>query len=152
NGELYVVWQSTNDKKIKLRAKPDGLWGPGPWNSTVTVRNLTFSLTQFSIPPQSRRGIYNTPVIDVDRSGGCHDGRGYVPLVDRVPGSNTDVFLTYADDGGPTWSPTGPTGNVEDLPTSEFHSWVAVDQSSGSVSILYKTNAGDADINSSTTR
>jgi hypothetical protein len=153
-GELYVTWVSLGDKKIKVRAKPDGLWGPGPWKPTVAARNLTAGLAQFPIPPQSRRGIYNNPVIDVDRSGGPHNGRVYVTFTDRVgtTGFNTDIFLTYSDDGGQTWSATGRRGNVEHLPTSEFHSWVAVDQSSGSVTVLYKTNDGDPDVNSSVTR
>jgi hypothetical protein len=152
NGELYVVWHSINDGLIRMRAKPDGLWGPGAWNPVVTVRTLSMNMLQFSIPPHSRRGIYNTPVIDVDRSGGVNNGRVYVTFVDRVAGANTDVYLSYSDNNGTTWSATGATGNVESGTTSEFHSWVAVDQSSGSVNILYKTNAGSADTSSSTTR
>ncbi len=152
NGELYVVWQSTGDSRIKFRAKPDGLWGGGSWDATRTVRILTDAMTQTSIPPQSRRGIYNTPVIDVDRSGGIHQGRIYVTFVDRIADFNTDVFLAYSDNGGVNWLPLGLTGNVESLDTSEFHSWVAVDQSSGSVSVLYKTNDGNPDPMTSTTR
>jgi hypothetical protein len=151
NGELYVVWQNITDGTIKMRTDPDGLWGPAGWNAIKTVRTLTGHMTQFAIPPQSRRGIYNTPVIDVDRSGGANHGRVYITFVDRVAGNNTDVYLSYSDDAGATWTATGASGNVENSTTSEFHSWVAVDQSSGSVNILYKSNKGDADTSSSST-
>ncbi len=152
NGELYVAWQNITDGRIKMRTDPDGLWGPAGWNSIKTVRVLTGHLTQFSIPPQSRRGIYNNPTIDVDRTGGPNHGRVYVAFNDRVAGSNIDVYLSYSDDQGTTWTNTGAAGNVDNLPTSEFHPWVAVDQSSGSVNVLYKTNDGNADTASSTTR
>jgi hypothetical protein len=152
NGELCVVWQSTGDAKIKSRAKPDGLWGPGSWQPMRVVRNLNTALAQFSIPPQPHRGIYNTPVIDVDRSGGPFTGRAYVTFVDRVSGANTDVFLSYSDDGGDTWSSLGSTGNVENDPNSDFHSWVAVDQASGSVNVLYRTGDGSPSNNLTTTR
>jgi hypothetical protein len=143
NGELYVTWQSTGDRKIKARVDPDGLWGPAPFGPLATVRNLSNAMAQFVIPPQPRRGIYNNPSIDVDRSGGPHNGRAYVAFVDRPSGTNTDVFLTYSDDGGATWLPLGATGNVENEPGSDFHSWVAVDQSTGSVNVLYYTTDGD---------
>jgi hypothetical protein len=143
NGELYVVWQSTSDARIKSRAKPDGLWGPGAWHATATVRSLRRAMSQFPIPAQPRRGIYNNPTIDVDRSGGPFTGRAYVGSVDQVSGNNMDVYLSYSDDGGATWSDPGATGNVEDEPGSDFHAWVAVDQSSGSVNVLYYTTDGD---------
>jgi hypothetical protein len=152
NGELYVSWQSYTDGTIKVRVKPDGLWGSGGWNPATTVRTLNQILGGFSIPPQPRRGIFNAPTIDVDRSGGANNGRAYVTWVDRVSGSNTDVYLSYSDDLGATWSPTGGTGNVENDLGSEFHAWVQVDQSSGSVSVLYRTNDGSSDTSTATTR
>jgi hypothetical protein len=152
DGELYVVWQSTTDRKIKSRVKPDGLWGSGPWDPTTAVKNLNQGLTQFSVPPQPRRGIYNTPSLDVDRSGGAHNGRAYVTWVDRIAGTNTEVFLSWSDDNGATWSSTGTTGNVEDGPGSAFHSWVAVDQASGSVNVLYRTNDGAPNTQEALTR
>jgi hypothetical protein len=154
NGELYVVWQSTTEGKVKSRVKPDGLWGSGDWNPTVTVRNLQKGLAGFSIPPQSRRGIYNGPSIDVDRSGGAHNGRAYVGWVDQVSGTNTDIYLAYSDDDGATWTSPGSTGNVEDVPTaSAFHPWVSVDQSSGALTVQYRTNDdGDSDNHTSVTR
>jgi hypothetical protein len=142
NGELYVVWMSATDQEIKSRVKPDGLWGGGDWNPTVVVQNLHGHLTQFSVPPQSRRGIYFAPSIDVGKSGGPFTGRAYVTWIDQVSGVNTDVYLSYSDDLGATWSPVGPTGNVEDAPVSAFHTTVSVDQSSGSVTVLYRTNDG----------
>jgi hypothetical protein len=154
NGELYVVWEAISAKQLKIRVKPDGLWGADDWNPITTVRNLHTGLYSFSIPPQSRRGIEANPSIDVDRSGGVHTGRIYVAYTDQVAGTQTDIYLTYSDDGGATWTNPGTTGNVEDSPgNSAFHSWVSVDQSSGSVNVLYKTNNdGDADNHTSVTR
>ena len=153
NGELYVAWLSVTDNTIKSRVKPDGLWGSGDWNPTVVVKHLNRALAQFSVPPQSRRGIYTAPTIDVDRSGGPYTGRAYVAFIDQVSGTNTDVYLTYSDDLGASWSDVGPPGNVEDSPNSEFHTTVSVDQSSGSVTVLYRTNDGfDTDNHTSTVK
>jgi hypothetical protein len=156
NGELYVDWQSLNSQfsEINVREKPDGLWSSGDWNPTVTVRRLNSVVAGLSVPPQPRRGIYSAPSIDVDRSGGPNNGRAYVTWVDLIgtSGTHTDVFLSYSDDGGATWSATGVTGNVENANASAFHPWVAVDQSSGSVSVLYRTNDGDSDVSTATTR
>ena len=145
NGELYVTWESISQNKLQVRAKPDGLWGSGNWNTTVTVRNS--AVASLSVPPQVRRGIYSNPSIDVDRSGDAYTGRVYLAFIDRVSGNNTDVYLSYSDDDGATWTDPGARGNVEDVPgASAFHSWVSVDQSTGSVNVLYRTNAdGDPD-------
>lgn len=153
HGELYVAWLSTYDGKIKMRVKPDGLWGTQSWGPTTIVENLHASLAQFQVPAQPRRGIYNNPSIDVDRSGGPNNGRVYVAYTDRVSGNNTDIFLTYSDNSGATWSPVGSTGNVENSPGTEFHSWVAVDQLVGTVNVLYRTtDGGDANNNTVVTR
>jgi hypothetical protein len=153
NGELYVAWESIADGKIKIRAKPDGLWGSGGWNPVTTVRTLRHALYSFAVPPESRRGIEANPSIDVDRSGDAYTGRVYVAYTDLISGTNTDIYLTYSGDGGATWSDPGTTGNVENAPASAFHSWVSVDQSSGSVNVLYKTNDdGDPDNYTSVTR
>src|SRR5581483_3081724 len=63
-------------------------------------------------------GIGPTPVIAADKTLGSfspHEGRMYIAYSDlprgpnlaalaNNPGDNTDVFLTYSDDGGLTWS------------------------------------------------
>jgi hypothetical protein len=151
NGELYVIWLSYTDGAIDVREKPDGLFGSGNWNPIATVRHLNTILGGMSVPPQPRRGIHNAPTIDVDRSGGPYNGRAYVTWVDRV-GSSTQVFLNYSDDGGTTWSSIGSTGNVDNANAYAFHPWVSVDQSSGSVSVLYRTNDGSSDAATATTR
>jgi hypothetical protein len=145
NGELYVLWVSLNDNALEVRVKPDGLWGSGGWNPISTVRHLTQTIFLFPVPPQPRRGITNGPSIDVDRSGDAFTGRTYVAFVDKIDGNNNfGVFLAYSDDTGTTWSSAGTTGNVDDAAATAFHSWVAVDQSSGSVNVLYRTNEAQA--------
>jgi hypothetical protein len=143
NGELYVTWLSLTDGRVKVRVDPDGLWGPEPFRPTATVKVLRTGFLGLTVPAQPRRGIGNNPSIDVDRSGGPHNGRAYVAYADRIGGTNTDVFLTYSDDGGNTWSSVPATGNVENEPGTDFHPWVAVDQATGSVNVLYYTTDGD---------
>jgi hypothetical protein len=150
-----VVWISYSDSAIEVREKPDGLWGSGNWNPTAIVRHLTDTgfLGGRSVPPQPRRGIHNAPTIDVDRSGGPHTGRAYVTWVEGVVyPALTNVFLSYSDDGGTTWSANGSAGNVDNANATAFHPWVAVDQSSGAVSVLYRTNDGDSDTATAATR
>jgi hypothetical protein len=92
------------------------------------------------------RGIFTGPVLDVDRSGGPYNGQLYVTFVDDCASCvhpDYDVYLTYSDDQGGTWSPLPQRGNVESRESTDFLPWVDVDQTSGSVNVIYYTTDGD---------
>ena len=70
---------------------------------------------------------FRTPTIPqgvVDRSGGPHDGRYYLTWEDMASG-NSDIQLTYSDDGGVTWSDPMQVNN-DNTTRHQFFSDVAV--------------------------
>ena len=107
--------------------------------------NYNYELTPISAQPT--RGIANGPVLDVDRSGGVHNGRLYVAYTDSASSlpanaNDTDIYLVWSDDHGATWTVQSGRGNVEGGVSTEFLPWVAVDQNTGSVNVAYYTTAG----------
>ncbi len=159
NGELFVTWQNFTNGRIYIDSDPDGLQDglefevDDPQVTDVVVSPLmTNTLFRIPINAQPERGIKNDPVIAVDRSDGPHSGRLYVVFADRPSGGgdNWDIWLTVSDDQGTTW--VDPTTDAPPLPgatkvetpsSSEFNPWVAVDQTSGMVGILYYSTAID---------
>src|SRR5262249_7701491 len=111
------------------------------------------------IPAQPTRGIWMGLSMDVDRSAGPHAGRMYVAFVDQAdldhdPDSafpagatdhdDTDVFVTFSDDKGVTWST--PVKVNDDDPAghaSQFFAWLDVDQSSGNVAVSWYDTRND---------
>jgi Ca2+-binding RTX toxin-like protein len=112
-------------------------------------------LGEYEIPAQPTRGIWMSPSIDVDRSGGAHEGRIYVAFTDQgdlegdpdsafpadaTEHGDTDIFVLASDDGGVTWAALGaPPVRVNDDATnnSQFFGWLDVDQSTGNVAISW---------------
>ena len=61
------------------------------------------------IPPPAisfRRALVY-PSCDTDRSTGAHRGRLYCSWMDLTASGATDIFASYSDDRGATWSTTG---------------------------------------------
>ena len=154
NGELYVSWWDRTDSEIMIDADVNGLFDdPINYNdfgtdvTAVTLNNLLSGFPGLEVPAQPDRGITNAPVLDVDRSGGTFNGRLYLTYVDGFAGSvhpDYDVFLVTSDNHGATWTDMGTNpGNVEDSAGTDFNPWVDVDQTTGSVNIIYYTTDGD---------
>ncbi len=152
NGQLYVTWSSGSH--IFVDRDLDGLWSSNnTFGRDVNVRTLNqvYDLTQ--VPAQPRRGVANGPVLDVDRSGGSHNGRLYVAFLDGFgfpfPPSSTDIYLVWSDDQGAHWTKESGSGNVEGsaagFGSTDFLPWVAVDQDTGSVNVAYYTTDGAPD-------
>jgi hypothetical protein len=155
NGQLYVTWNTAT--QINVDRDLDGLWSNNlTFGTDIEVRGLTRSYTNltppggagFPVPADPIRGINNAPVLDVDRSGGVHNGRLYCAFVDGLnstPTSDTDIYLVWSDDQGTTWTAQTASGNVAGSASTDFLPWVAVDQDTGSVNVAYYTTAGAPD-------
>jgi hypothetical protein len=86
------------------------------------------------IPAQPSRGIYPTPSLAWDRTGGPFKDRIYMAYTDRVDtnSANTDIYVIYSNNNGTNWS--NPLKiNTDTTATSQFFPHIAVDQSSGKV-------------------
>ena len=130
NGEIYVSW--ANAGVIYFDRSTDGgnTWldkdiivcrQPGSWDIDIN-------------------GIYRAngmPVTCSDLSNGPSRGTVYINFCAQRTGmTDTDVWLTKSTDGGSTWNEPvrvndGPEG------TQQFLSWMAVDQATGYIYIVF---------------
>ncbi|NUM53900.1 MAG: hypothetical protein HUU46_09680 [Candidatus Hydrogenedentes bacterium] len=141
NGETYVVWHNTASGKIFVDVSDSWFGGSNfGTDQLVTTINSAFASGgrigfKVPIPAQPDRGVFAGPNIDVDRSGGTHNGRLYISYVDVVGTMpDTDVFVRYSDDQGATWSTAVAVTNDTN---SQFLPWLDVDQSSGRVGVIW---------------
>lgn len=145
NGELYVSWhdfdagRGSDEGKIRFDRDLDGLFLDGhDFGGDVTVVNGE-NMFKRSVPAAPMRGIHTGPVLDVDKSGGPFDGRLYIAYVHKDGVPDTDIRVARSDDRGETWE----TVTVKDTNATDFLPWVDVDQSSGSVNVIYYSTEGD---------
>jgi hypothetical protein len=102
NGDVYVVWErgwlTSPTPDIVVATSTDGGASFGPPSLVSTISSIAFS------PPSgyNRPTINDFPRIAVAQTG-VHRGRVYVTYHDAVLG-DADVFLSYSDDGGASWS------------------------------------------------
>lgn len=157
NGELYVAWVDRGAEVIKFDRDLNGLWveddPADEFGASTTVLSLNEDIFRTIVPAQPTRGINTAPVLDVDRSGGPYDGRLYLTYVDIATDQthpNYDIYLLTSDNMGASWSSSATgdlQGNVDDSTGTEFHPWVDVDQTTGSVNVIYYTTDGDQPLN-----
>lgn len=127
------------------------------YTGSINVHNDTTSGGDFKVPAQPSRGIWMGLSMDVDRSGGVNDGRIYVAFADQgdlddnatTQHDNTDIFVIASDNDGRTWTTLGTNPaddlgigpkrvNFDDTTTSsQFFSWLDVDQSTGNVAVSW---------------
>lgn len=154
NGELYVSWWGLErgvEHRIYVDRDLDGLWGnTESFGDDLLVATTLQSTFAPQPPAQPNRGVRVGPVIDVRQS----DGRVFLAWNDTAPGYNyldsgqqtnadMDIFLAYSDElqqasiTTPSWTLSGQDGRVDDATSTDFLPWVDVDQTTGSVSVLY---------------
>ena len=75
------------------------------------------------------------PVTCVDTSNGPHRGRIYINWTDTRNG-DTDVWMTYSDDAGATWSTTKRVNN-DGPDRDQFFTWMTVDPVRGDVHVVF---------------
>jgi len=129
-GQIYVAW--SYDGNIYLDKSYDK--GETWLNEDLVVAEQPGGWT-YDIPGLMR--CNGMPVTAVDRSSGKFNGRVYVNWSDQRHGVNdTDVWLSYSDDEGETWSDPFRVNN-DDTAKHQFLSWMAVDQGSGFIYIVF---------------
>ncbi|MFL6438421.1 MAG: hypothetical protein ACJ71Q_12635 [Terriglobales bacterium] len=141
NGELYVAWNDYAANTITVNRSFDGgdTWGKTP----VVVANKTLAF-DIAIPSISFRGALQYPTCDADRSGGAHNGRLYCSWMDLVVPTNvTDIFTSYSDDSGATWSARQSVTDPFGFSVDRFYPWLSVDQTNGSVNVSFYDTRND---------
>jgi len=130
-GEVYVIWEDFNSGVFRLDRSLDGGATFGTDSILPSPVTVTFPLSGFSFRGNS------FPYAAVDTSGGPFDGRIYV-VWDDARDDAADIFLTFSDDGGASWSSpkriSGPaTGS------REFFPFVTVDER-GRLDVMFYTD------------
>lgn len=130
DGQLYVAWsfnnkiyldRSLNKGKNWLRNDIEVVSQPGGWSIDVPGINRTNGM----------------PVLLSDNSNSQYRGALYLNWSDQRNGSDdTDIWFMKSHNHGDTW--TGPTRVNDDGPGKhQFFSWMAVDDASGFIYIVY---------------
>ncbi len=139
NGEVYVAWNDYAANAIVFNRSFDAgqTWG---LPTTISAKTLPFDIP---IPAESFRGALVYPSLDVDRSSGAHRGRIYCSWMDLTAAKVTDIFFSYSDNAGATWSAPAPV--TDQLPTAvdRFNHWMSVDPITGDVNVAFYDTRND---------
>ena len=125
DGTVYVTWMycnSTpyacgNDKGHVLFSKSSDGGNTWTFPTWITAVPLSHGL------PNTDIGIYNTPAIGVDNSGGPHTGNLYVVMYNWT-GSFLQVEVVSSTDGGMTWGKPVPV--APGIAHDQFMPWLSV--------------------------
>lgn len=139
NGELYVAW---NDYAANVIAINRSFDGGKTWDQqrTVSAKVAPFDI---GVPAESFRRALVYPSLGVDRSTSPHRGRLYCSWMDLTPAGTTDIFLSFSDDRGSTWSQPESVADQLGFPIDRFNHWLSVDPVTGEVNISFYDTRND---------
>ncbi|HYV23602.1 MAG TPA: sialidase family protein [Pyrinomonadaceae bacterium] len=139
NGELYVAWNDYVANAIVFNRSFDA---GRSWGVPVTVSGKTLPF-DIGIPAESFRGALVYPSLGVDVSNGPHRGRLYCSWMDLTPAHVTDIFLSYSDNGGATWSTPAHVPDQFSFPVDRFNHWMSIDPANGDVNVAFYDTRND---------
>jgi len=138
NGEVYAAWNDYGANTIAFNRSLDGgvTWGTP---RVIAKKRLPFDI---AIPAEFNRGALVYPACDTDRSAGGHRGRLYCSWMDLAADGFTDIFASYSDDGGTTWSAAAPvTDRLQSV--DRFNHWMSVDPVTGDANVSFYDTRND---------
>lgn len=130
DGTFYCAWTHFWDSSLRFDSSFDG--------------GLTFGndvvVTGLYNPHPTLNGSIESPAhpaMDVDISGGVHDGRIYIAYLNLVNSSDYDIYIRHSDDRGGSWSDARRV-NDDDFNNGcdQFHPWLTVDNT-GIVTVVW---------------
>jgi hypothetical protein len=139
NGELYVAWNDFANNQIVVNRSFDGgvTWGDP---TVVANKNISFTI---AIPAEFSRGALVYPSCDVDRSDGGHHGRLYCSWMDETATGDTDIFLSFSDDFGNSWTKPASVTDHKNFAVDRFNQWLSVDPTNGAVNVAFYDTRND---------
>lgn len=139
SGEVYVAWNDYAANAIVFNSSFDGgrSWGVP---RTVSRKTLPFDI---AIPAESFRGALVYPSLGVDVSNGPHRGRIYCSWMDLTPQNVTDIFISFSDNNGLTWSTPTHVPDQFAFPVDRFNHWMSVDPTNGNVTVAFYDTRND---------
>src|SRR5437588_1927701 len=139
SGELYVAWNDYIANAIVFNRSFDGgrSWGvPG----TISAKTLPFDIR---IHAESFRGALVYPSLGVDVSNGPHRGRIYCSWMDLTSANVTDIFISFSDNNGQTWSTPAHVPDQFTFKVDRFNHWMSVDPTNGNVNVAFYDTRND---------
>src|SRR5882762_70091 len=139
NGELYVAWNDYVANAIVFNSSYDA---GRSWGVPITISQKTLPF-DIGIPAESFRGALVYPSLDVDRSNGPHRGRVYCSWMDLTPANVTDIFISYSDNNGMTWSTPTRVPDQFTFPVDRFNHWMSIDPGNGNINVAFYDTRND---------
>ncbi len=137
-GEVYVAWNDYRANAIVFNRSFDG---GATWGAPVTVAGKSAPF-QINVPAEFNRGALVYPACDADRSVGPHRGRLTCAWMDLTAAGLADVFVSYSDDRGGTWSAPRPaTDRLAGV--DRFNPWLSTDPTNGEVNVSFYDTRND---------
>lgn len=140
DGELYVAW---NDYSANVIAFNRSFDGGATWDQprTIASKQIPFDI---AIPAESFRGALVYPTCGVDRSNGAYHGRLYCSWMDmNSSGTTTDVYASFSDDQGVSWSDPVSITDKLSTPVDRFYPWLSADPVTGDVNVSFYDTRND---------
>ena len=139
NGELYVAWNDYAANTIAFARSLDGGATFEP-QRVIASKQIPFDIR---VPAEFNRGALVYPACDVDRSKGAHRGRLVCSWMDLAGNGTTDIFTSYSDDRGATWSlPHAATDSIA-YAVDRFNHWLSIDPTNGVVNVSFYDTRND---------
>jgi len=139
NGELYVAWNDIAANTIAFNRSFDA---GATWDTQRVISSKVIPF-DIRIPAESFRGALVYPACDVDRSGGTHRGRLVCSWMDLAGNGTTDIFTSFSDDKGSTWSLPKTATDQLAFAVDRFNHWLSVDPTNGVVNISFYDTRND---------
>ncbi|HEU4416903.1 MAG TPA: sialidase family protein, partial [Candidatus Angelobacter sp.] len=139
DGTVYVAWNDFAANVIAFARSSDG---GATWQrpNIVSAKTADFDL---GIPAEEFRRALVYPSCGADQSAGPHRGRLYCSWMDLTAAGTSDIFLSFSDDKGSTWSVAAPVTDQLGFPVDRFNHWMAVDPVTGDVNVSFYDTRND---------
>jgi uncharacterized repeat protein (TIGR01451 family) len=145
-GAVMVAWESPagdqGPANIFTATDADGT-GAGGFGAAVTATATNVGGFDF-LPAQPGRSVDAEPGLAWDRTGGAFNDRVYLVYSNETPdeSNNFDVFVRSSPDRGATWTAAVRVNNDAGT-NSQMMPKIAVDQSAGTVGVVWYDARGD---------
>ena len=141
DGQVYVAWNDIAANTITFNSSFDGGATFGA-PRVIASKSIPFDI---GIPAEFNRRALVYPACDADRTvRGAQRGRITCSWMDLTPdGQDTDIFASFSDDEGATWS-RRYTVAESFAGVDRYNHWLATDPVTGGVSVSYYDTRNDS--------